>query len=350
MEGTRTAQACLESLQKTATMLSEVFQESEIVRILLNQVTCALACHKALVLLVTGGGDELMVAGAAGLSETYLAKMGGRVIGTPVNERALDGELVVMADVTRDPAFPRALAEEEHLRSLVALPLSVRGRAIGVLHLYPDAVVEQGAEELVLLSALANLGALALEKLRLSQSLYRIAEALSSSLELEPMLRQVLQATVDGMWLRAGSIRLVEPKDQTLYLVAAYGLSKAYLDKGEEHLTKSEIDRRVLQGEAVVLHDVEHDSGFEYPEAAAREGIRSILVVPLKVKDRTFGLMRVHSGRPRHFGPVAITFLRSVADLVSLAIENAELYGALKAKYKELKLDLADWHRFLALG
>jgi GAF domain-containing protein len=350
MEGTRTAQACLESLQKTATMLSEVFQESEIVQILLNQVSCALQCHKALVLLVTGGGDELMVAGAAGLSETYLTKMGGRVIGTPVNERALAGELVVIADVTRDPAFPRALAEEEHLRSLVALPLSVRGRAIGVLHLYPDAAVEHGAEELVLLSALTDLGALALEKLRLSQSLYRIAEALSSSLELEPMLRQVLQATVEGMWLRAGSIRLLEPKDQTLHLVAASGLSKTYLDKGEEHVTKSEIDRRVLQGEAVVLHDVEHESGFEYPEEAAREGIRSILVVPLKVKDRTLGLMRVHSGRPRHFGPVAITFLRSVADLVSLAIENAELYGALKAKYKELKLDLADWHRFLALG
>jgi GAF domain-containing protein len=47
---------------------------------------------------------------------------------------------------------------------------------------------------------------------------------------------------------------------------------------------------------------------------------------------------------------VAITFLQSVADLVSLAIENAELYAALQARYKDLKLDLADWQRFLALG
>jgi GAF domain-containing protein len=350
MQGKHAAGAYLESLQKAAHMLSAVFRESEVVQILLNQVTSVLASHKALVLLVTGGGDELLVAGAVGLSETYLAKMRCPLSDTPVNQRALAGEVVVIADVSRDPAFPQAPAVEERLRSLVALPLSVRDRAIGVLHVYTDGPAEQSPEGLLLLSALTDLGALALEKVRLSQSLYRIAEALSSSLDLEPMLQQVLQSTVEGMWLRAGSIRLLDPKRQTLHLVAASGLSKAYLGKGEEHLTKSEIDRRVLQGETVVLHDVEHESGFEYPEEAAREGIRSILVVPLKVKDRPLGLMRVHSGRPRHFGPVAITFLRSVADLVSLAIENAELYGALKAKYKELKLDLADWYRFLALG
>jgi GAF domain-containing protein len=68
------------------------------------------------------------------------------------------------------------------------------------------------------------------------------------------------------------------------------------------------------------------------------------------LKDRKLGVMRVHAAVPRHFGPVAITFLQSVADLVSLAIENAELYAALQARYKDLKLDLADWQRFLALG
>jgi GAF domain-containing protein len=350
MQEKRSAGVCLESLQTIAHMLSAVFTEPEIVRILLNQVTFALASRKALVLLVTGRGDELLVAGAVGLSDPYLAKMRGAVSDIPVNQRALAGELVVVPNVTSDPAFPRALAAEEHLQGLVAVPLSVRDRAIGVIHVYTEGPAELSPEELPLLDAVTDLGALALERVRLSQSLYRIAEALSSSLELEPMLQQVLQATVEGMWLMAGSIRLLDPKRETLHLVAAYGLSKAYLDKGEEHLAKSEIDRRVLQGEAVVLHDVEHDSGFEYPEAAAREGIRSILVVPLKVKDRPLGVMRVHSGRPRHFGPVAVTFLRSVADLVSLAIENAELYGALKAKYNELKLDLADWYRFLALG
>jgi GAF domain-containing protein len=73
-------------------------------------------------------------------------------------------------------------------------------------------------------------------------------------------------------------------------------------------------------------------------------------VVPLSLKDRTLGVMRVYSARPRHFGHVAIRFLSSVAGLVALAIENAELYATLQARYEDLKLDLAEWYRFLALG
>ena len=125
---------------------------------------------------------------------------------------------------------------------------------------------------------------------------------------------------------------------------------EAYLAKGEIHLNKSPVDQRVLQGEVVVLYDVEQESGFEYPQEAAREGIRSVLIVPLKVKDRPLGVMRVYSAQARHFGEVSIKFLSAVADLVALAIENAGLYATLRSSYEDLKVDLAEWHRFLALG
>jgi GAF domain-containing protein len=95
---------------------------------------------------------------------------------------------------------------------------------------------------------------------------------------------------------------------------------------------------------------VEHEAGFEYPDEAVLEGVRSVLVVPLRLKDRNLGVMRVYSVRARHFGPVSIHFLTSAADLVALAIENAELYAALQARYEDVKLDVAEWHRFLALG
>ena len=75
-----------------------------------------------------------------------------------------------------------------------------------------------------------------------------------------------------------------------------------------------------------------------------------MLVVPLQLKQRTVGVMRVYSAQPRHYGPVDISFLTSIADLVALAVENAELYGALRARYENLKTDLADWYQFLALG
>jgi len=328
-----------------------VLQEPEIIDELLDQAIILSGAHAAGVRLLSPDGDELLQAGARGLSDTYLTKGAVRVAESGMDQRILDGEMVIISDASQDKnvQYPEAAASEG-LRGMVATPLRVRSQIIGVLRIYVDDAEHLRPEDLAVLGALADLGALALEKARLRQGLYRIAEALSASLELEPMLQQVLEATVKELWLKAASIRLLDPRRQVLQLVAAYGLGEAYLAKGPVHLAKSAIDQRVLQGSTVVLYDVEHEAGFEYPVEAAREGIRSVLVVPLRLKDRTLGAMRVYSARPRHFGPVSISFLTSAADLVALAIENAELYGALQARYEDVKLDVAEWHRFLALG
>lgn len=341
----------LSVLRQTAHALSSALGEQEVIRALLDQTVSALQARGALVRLVSPDGDELLPMGALGLSETYLQKGPVAIAESQVDQRVLDGEVVVIPDVTREPGFqyPEEAAREG-LRGMVAVALSVRGRSIGVLRVYVDEVSRLQAEDLLMLSTMADLGALALEKVRLHQSLYRIAEALNASLELEPMLERVLAATVKEMGLKAASIRLLDPRARVLRLVATHGLSEAYLAKGEVHVDASPVDQRVLRGETVALYDVEHEVGFEYPEEAAREGIRSVLAVPLTLKDRILGVMRAYSAQPRHFGPVATSFLTSVASLVALAIESAELYAALQGRYEDLKLDLAEWYRFLALG
>jgi GAF domain-containing protein len=341
----------LEMLREAARAMNGVLQEPEIIEALLDQAVATLGARAAVIRLLSPDGDQLLQAGARGLSDAYLAKGPVRVAESGMDQRILAGEIVVIPDVTQDKSaqYPEAAATEG-LKGIVASPVRVRSQVIGVLRVYVDDTEQLRPEDIVAIGALADQGAVALEKARLHQSLYRIAEALSASLELTSMLQQVLEATVKEMWLKAASIRLFDPKRQVLHLVAAYGLGEDYLAKGLVHLAKSPIDQRVLQGSAVVLHDVEHEAGFEYPAEAAREGIRSVLVVPLRLKDRTLGVMRVYSARSRHFGPVAVNFLTSAADLVALAIENARLYEALQARYEDLKLDVADWHRFLALG
>jgi len=341
----------LDMLRKIAQAVNEVLHEPEIIDSLLDQAVVTLGARAAVLRLVSPDGDELLQAGARGLSDAYLAKGPVRVAESGMDQRILDGKTVLIADVAQDKGvqYPEAAATEG-LQGMVATPLRVRSQIIGVLRIYVDDAEQLTPEDLVAVDILADLGALALEKARLHRSLYRIAEALSASLDLEPMLQQVLEATVKEMWLKAASIRLLDSRRQVLHLVAAYGLGDAYLAKGPVHLAKSPVDQRVLNGNAVVLYDVERETGFEYPAEAAREGIRSVLAVPLRLKDRTLGVMRVYSARPRHFGSVATRFLSSTAGLVALAIENARLYTALQARYEDLKLDVAEWHRFLTLG
>ena len=341
----------LELVRNAAQAVSAASQEPEIIAALLDQAVAALGAQAAVLRLLSPDGDELLPAGARGLSDAYLAKGPVQVAESGMDRRLLAGEVVIIPDITRDRdiQYPEAAATEG-LKGLVATPVQVRSHIIGVLRIYVDDTEQLVPEGVVALRTLADLGALALEKARLHQSLYHIAEALSASLDLKPMLKQVLEATGREMWLKAAAIRLLDPKRQVLHLVAAFGLSEAYLAKGMVHLDKSPVDQCVLQGNAVVLHDVAHEAGFEYPAEAAREGIRSVLAVPLQLKERTLGVMRVYSARPRHFGPAAVSFLTSAADLVALAIENAQLYAALQARYEDMKLDVAEWHRFLALG
>jgi GAF domain-containing protein len=341
----------LDMLRKTVQALNGALHEPDIIDALLDQAAAAPGGRAAVLRLLSPDGDQLLQAGARGLSDACLAKDPVRIAESAMDQRVLAGETVIIPDVTQDKSDPcPGGAAREGLKGMVATPLRVRTQVIGVLRIYVDDTERLRPADLVAIGTLADFGAVALEKARLHQSLYRIAEALSSSLELVPILQQVLEAIVKEMWLKAASIRLVDPKLEVLHLVAAYGLSEAYLAKGTVHLAKSPVDQHVLQGKAIVLYDVEHEVGFEYPAEAAREGIRSVLAAPLRLKDRTLGVMRVYSARPRHFGPVAIDFLTSAANLVALAVENARLYAALQARYEDMRLDVAEWHRFLALG
>jgi GAF domain-containing protein len=341
----------LDVLRKIARTVGSAVHEPEIIDALLDQAVAILGARAAAVQLLSPSGDELLPAGARGLSDAQLAMDVVRVAESAMDHNLLSEQVVIVPDVTHDTCFQYPeLASSEGLKGMVAAPMQVRSQIIGVLRIYVDDAEQLRPEEIITIGILADLGALALEKARLHQSLYGIAEALSASLELKPMLQQVLEVAVKEMWLKAASIRLLDPNRQVLHLVAAYGLSEAYLAKGAVHLAKSPVDQRVLEGSAVVLYDVEHESGFEYPAEALREGIRSVLAVPLLLKEHTLGVMRVYSARPRHFGPVAVRFLTSTADLVALAIENARLYTALQSRYEDLKLDVAEWHRFLALG
>ena len=341
---------CLESIRATIQLLSTKLEERDIIEVLLDRVVSSLPVKGALLLLLNPKSDEFLLSGSHGLSETYLAKIPLSIAASDVNQRLMAGETVVLKDLALIQEFRAAGAAQEGLKILIAVPMIIRGRVIGAIHTYNiDALSDQ--QPIALLDTLSDLGAMVLEKARLHSSLFGIAEALNSPADLKRMLELVLRVTVSEMWLKGASIRLLDEKTGMLNLVAAHGLSAAYSSKREEMpLTGNSIDKPVMKGEVIIIQDLQEETRFDHLDDTLKEGIRSILVVPLTLKSRILGVMRVYATRPRYFSPVGATFLRSVADLVSLAIERADLYAALEKRYNDLKIDLADWHRFLTLG
>jgi GAF domain-containing protein len=164
-------------------------------------------------------------------------------------------------------------------------------------------------------------------------TLYSAALAFSSSLELKEVLQNVVTNVTETMGVKACSLRLYDSRSGQLMLSAAHGLSESYLKKGPVDIQHSSVDSQALSGETVIIQDVRTDSRFQYAEAARREGIISILCVPLEVHGDSIGVMRVYTGESCTFQEDDIQFLSVLARLAALAIENANLYESLKNSY-----------------
>ena len=114
-----------------------------------------------------------------------------------------------------------------------------------------------------------------------------------------------------------------------LRIVAVYGLSEAYQNKGDLELERNPLAREALGGKTIIVGDVTDESRLQFSSEATAEGIRSTLTAPLPGKDGPLGLIRAYSDEPNHFTDDDATFLAAIASQGSLAIENALAYRAL---------------------
>jgi GAF domain-containing protein len=165
-------------------------------------------------------------------------------------------------------------------------------------------------------------------------ALYQAALTISSSLELSDVLQSVVKSITEAMQVKACVLRLLDPRTGQLQLSAVYGLSSSYLAKGPVDVEHSQIDSEALSGKNVIIPDVSNDTRFQYVEAAKREGIVSVLCVPLEVRGEAIGVLRVYTHEPCIFHDDDIQFLSVLASLAALAIENANLYENLKNSYE----------------
>jgi len=167
------------------------------------------------------------------------------------------------------------------------------------------------------------------------ETLYEVAHTVSSSLRLEAVLNLIVQSAMKVMAVRACSLRLLTDDKERLELRAADGLSADYLKKGHIQVAESPVDERVLRGESVALQNVGKMPGFQYSDEAAKEGLTSVLTVPLISKDEPLGVIRVYALSERRFVPDEVALLEAFANQASVAIENASLYEDIRRNYYE---------------
>jgi hypoxanthine phosphoribosyltransferase len=165
---------------------------------------------------------------------------------------------------------------------------------------------------------------------RYHQAIREATEAVNSSLPVKEVLRGVAQAAARALMASACSIMVLDSSQRRLVHGAWWGLSDSYIHKGVMDAERSLPE--VLEGKVVSVLDAATDPRVQYPEVAAREGIVSIMAVPLAIQGTIVGSVRVYTKVRRRFSEEDTDFLSSIAALCGVALDRSRLLQALKRR------------------
>jgi GAF domain-containing protein len=157
----------------------------------------------------------------------------------------------------------------------------------------------------------------------------RITNAISSSVELKEVLHLIVKSICETTASKGCTLMLLDERRLTMEVRSSFGLSDRYVGKGPLLADRSIAD--TLEGKPIVIEDAASDPRVQYPEEAKQEGIASIVSVPIALRGRILGALRLYTPVLCRFTKDDIDFLSAVAIQSGLALENAKMHEVVKA-------------------
>jgi GAF domain-containing protein len=173
------------------------------------------------------------------------------------------------------------------------------------------------------------------------QSLYEVASVLNSEREPRALLHSIVEGVAKATGAKACSLMLLTPDREVLLHTVAYGLSDWYLRKGPVRVGK--IISEVLEGKPVAVLDATTDERVLYREQAKKEGIASILSIPMRLRGEVIGVVRVYTAKPYRFTKDDMSFVETIANLAAVALENLRAYDVIHQDYQTFRRGMLQW-------
>lgn len=287
--------------------------------------------------------DEFRVGAAVGLDEDFLEQ--ARVTDRQTLTRLVlkEGQPIAISDLDRDARFTTDLVRSRGIKSQICFPLKAE-EVIGVFYVNNFEPHEYSDDEMRLFSILANQATIAIKNARLFQGLqqrvselsamYDVAQAVSTSAD----LRMVLSATVLklSVLLAVQRCRILLWDEESRELVPQE-VTGSWEPPARERGAISDsaaLATHVFKGgETFVSNDAEND-----PRILERFvdvlGIRTLVVAPLKVGNRSIGVIELANKQEGEtFTEEDLKLLSTLASQAAAAIQNARLYQDLRGSY-----------------
>jgi signal transduction histidine kinase len=246
---------------------------------------------------------------------------------------ARNGKPARVGDVTQDPRYVMA---RRGVRSELAVPLEVNGETRGVLNVDSDRADVFTAEDQELLQELALQATKVIQntwlyeqlrlKVHLFESLASVSRTINSTLNLDEALQAITREASVLMRARMCSLMMLDESGEWLDLRASYGAGEAYIHKPRLAVSDSLLGVVARRKKPMQVTNVQASTRYQHVEVARREGLVSLLSVPLLFAGQAIGTLSVYTGRPYNFSNEEIRILSALAELSAIAIEKARLY------------------------
>jgi PAS domain S-box-containing protein len=308
--------------------------------------------HNVTLLQLDETGSELDHQAMAGgfkdmASPDYRQAVGEGLIG----RAAATGQPVIANDVTQDLDYVVGFSEKVPTRSEMCIPLKLADRTIGVLDVQETRTDAFDETDLMALETLAGQIAITTDNARLYQAvkqelgertraeealrqrnrdlamLNRASQALISILELDQVIISVLEEVRRLLDVVACSVWLVDPETEELICRQATGPQNVVV-RGWRLAPGQGIAGWVSRsGESLIVPDTWADERY-YNSVEERIGLalRSVLSVPLQVKEDVIGVLQIVDTQVARFSKSDLELVEPLAAVAAIAIENAQLY------------------------
>ena len=169
------------------------------------------------------------------------------------------------------------------------------------------------------------------------KALSKISKAIASDLYLEDILRLVITVTAEVMGSNICSLMLIDEKKNELVIRATQSMSEEYNKKPPLKVGEGIAGKVAKENKPIAVKDVRKEKEYKYKNIAEKEGLCSLLCVPLTVKGKVIGVVNCYTSTPHDFTETEIEVLTSIANQAAVAIENTELMVKSRVIQEELE-------------
>ncbi len=168
------------------------------------------------------------------------------------------------------------------------------------------------------------------------EALSKISKAISSDLYLEDILRLIVVVTAEVMKSKICSLWLLDERDNALKIRATQSMSEEYLKERSIRLGDGVVGYVAVENRPMMIYNVLKEPRYLEKELARKEGLISMLSVPMCVKEKVIGVINCYTSYSHRFTKSELEVFTTVANQAAVAIENAGLI--MKAKMIEDEL------------